>query len=150
MPATRAALEDELVQELGPIAVAAGISLVRVDDVIASLNGPIRKAIVAGGGSVVDPTFVTDADVISATAPFDTLVTFARIAFIEKILGNYAFVDMKSGELSQSLNQLAVRLKDMLAAIKEELKDPEAIAALQVAGPPVIGVIEDNFYFPCN
>jgi hypothetical protein len=137
MPITVASLKAELIEEFGPVMSAAGMTE-------SYLLGPIRKAIVAGGGTIADPPSVTDADAQSATAPFDTLVTVAKLHLIRKFLGNYTGVDMKSGEESQSLSQLAKRMQELQTEEKEDIIDPDNPLIEKQSTPPQIGIIQEG------
>ena len=137
MPTTVANLIAELKEEFGPVMSAANMT-------DAYLLGPIRKAILAGGGSVADPPSVTDADTQTATVSFDTLVSVAKLHLIRKFLGNYTGVDMKSGEESQSLSQLAKRMQELQTEEKEDITDPDNPLTAVPSGPPQIGVIQEG------
>jgi hypothetical protein len=137
MPTTVANLIAELKEEFGPVMSAANMT-------DAYLLGPIRKAILAGGGTVADPPSVTDADAQSATVPFDKMVTIAKLHLIRKFLGNYVGVDMKSGEESQMLSQLAKRMQELQTEEKEDIADPDNPLTDQPSGPPQIGVIKEG------
>lgn len=141
MAATVNSLIAELTEEFGPVMAAASMP-------DSYLLGPIRKAILQGGGSIADPPSVTDADVQTATAPFDTLVTYAKLHLIRKFLGNYAGVDMKSGEESQSLSQLAKRMQELQTEVKEDLKDPDDPLTMRRPTPPQIGIIQEGTSIP--
>lgn len=142
MPTTVATLQAELLEECKPIASIVGLDVETVEGIATSLAGPIRKAIIAGGGTVSDPPNVTDADVATASAGFDSLALYGKFFLLKKCRSRWHLVDMKSGEESQMLNQLSTRLKELENEIKEDLKDPDAIENVKVAGPPSIGIIE--------
>jgi hypothetical protein len=154
---TRADVEDELIEELGPyLAVTGTMDALTRDGSNKSLAGPIRKGIGNCGGTVAAPPAVTDLDVASVTSDFERLIHMARYHLLLKVRGNWPHVDQSKGPTSQSLDQLAKRIKDWIDEYLEEFKDPDAVTpgTVVVDGAPEIGLIEagrDQFidpYFP--
>jgi hypothetical protein len=154
---TRADVEDELIEELAPyMAVTGTMNAITRDGTNKSLAGPIRKAIGQCGGTVLAPPAVTDVDVATVTADFERLIHFARYHLLLKIRGNWPHVDQQKGPTSQSLDQLAKRIKEWIDEYIEEFKDPDAVipGSEVYDGAPEVGLIEagrDQFldpYFP--
>jgi hypothetical protein len=154
---TRADVEDELIEELGPyMAVTGTMDALKRDGTNKSLAGPIRKSVGQCGGTVAAPPLVTDADVNSITTSFEQLIHIARYHLLLKIRGNWPYVDQQKGPTSQSLDQLAKRIKEWIDEYVEEFKDPDAVTpgTVVIDGTPEIGLIEagrDQFidpYFP--
>lgn len=145
MALTRALVERELIGDFGPYIAICKLNAVIQDGTNPSLEGPIREAVIAAGGTIEEWPFVTDGDIATITGSAVRFMFFARINVLEKVWGNWAHVDQKSGEEQQMLDQLAKRIKEKIAALKEELKDPE-ILGIDVVGPPSSGVISVGSY----
>ena len=135
--ATRAEVEDELIEELGPyMAVTGSMDAIKRDGTNKSLAGPIRKGVGQCGGTVATPPLVTDADVATVTTDFERLIHICRYHLLLKIRGNWPFVDQAKGPTRQDLDQLAKRIKEWIDEYIEEFKDPEsAPGAVEVYDP---------------
>ena len=121
MAVTRANLESILVSRDGPLMEAAGMA-VTVVGTNADLNDPIGYGIRASGGTVADPSLVTDTDVgtVSLTY-FDLLLDRSELRLLENILGNLALVDITAGPRSEKLSQLAEQVGRKIKWLKEQL-----------------------------
>lgn len=143
MPLTVAAIEAELLTLLGPFLDAVGLDATTHDGTNAALRGPIRRAVARLGLTTADPIDVADADLVDLTrTQYERLISLAQLRALEVIWGNWAEVDEKAGEESQSLSQLADRIERWIKALKEELgplaEDPEAALT---PGPAASGLI---------
>lgn len=122
MTVTRANLESILVRRAGPLMEAADMA-VTVVGTNADLNDPIGFGIRASGGTVADPSLVTDADVATvSTSYFDLFLDRCELRLLENILGNLAMVDITAGPRSEKLSQLAEQVRHKIANIKARLE----------------------------
>lgn len=116
------------------------------------LYSAIRDAVPVAGGTLADPTEVTDGDVATVSS-YPRLLLFARLYAIRRIWGKWAEVDQKDGDTEQKLSQLWGAIEKKEKAILEELKDPELSAVQVIETPPVIGTIkagETTSFIPFN
>lgn len=138
MAIARATVERELLQEVGPYFRVCQLDSTTQDGSNVAMEGPIRLAIEACGGSVVDWPYVTDADIATITESASRLIYFSKYYCFDKCWGNWPHTDQSHGSESQSLDQLAKRLRERLAEYKEELKDPDIVpggALIEIEAP---------------
>jgi hypothetical protein len=138
--ATLAEVQTLLVGELGPFLEVTGLDQT-TGTPNASLMPAIGLAISAAGGTIQNPPTVTDTDVATVSG-FYRFVTLAKYYLLDTIWGNWPYVDQRDGDTEKKLSQLAERLQKKQDAIEKALKDPDAIAALKVPGPPRVGAIK--------
>lgn len=140
---TRADLEAEAIGDLRPYVAVTRLDATTIDGTNADLAGPIRKAILASGGAVADAPAVTDEDVATCTAPFDTVAFHVRLHTLYKCRGNWARVDMRQGMEEQKLKQLFDMMQAQIEDMETQLEeDPELVTDGSINQPPVSGVME--------
>lgn len=140
MPITLAKVVSDISEDLGGFMSKIGLTE-------SGLEAPIRDAVPLAGGTLSDPTEVTDAD-LSTVTNYPRLLIFARLHTIRRLWGLWAEVDQKDGDVEQKLNQLAERLEKKEKAILDQLKDPEIAGIVVIETPPVIGQIKAGETIP--
>jgi hypothetical protein len=140
MPITLSKTVEDLSEDLSGFMAKVGMN----GD---GLHSAIRDAVPVAGGTLADPTEVTDGDVATVTS-YPRLLVFARLYAIRRIWGKWAEVDQKDGDVDQKLSQLWGALERKEKAILEELKDPDLAAIQVIETPPVIGVIKAGYTDP--
>lgn len=138
---TRATIEKLVVKRCGALMAAAGLVITYAgsnDD----LNDPIGWAVRKAGGSVSDAGSVADADVQTvADADFDALVDLAEYRALVNVKGNYALVDTKSGQYSESLSQMVNNLQQLIEQKWLYIKNTYGIGSAVME----VGVITSDF-----
>lgn len=121
MSITRVNLETELVTRSHGYLENVGMAVTNVGT-NADLNGPIGYAIRQSGGTVASPSLVADSDLSSFEASdIDKLADIAEYRLLLNIKRQWGKVDIKAGQLSQSLSQFADQLDKDIAALKDDL-----------------------------
>ena len=101
---------------------------------------PIGYAIRQNGGTVSDPTVITDADV-STVSDLDALLDVAELRLCRNIKGNLDVVDIKTGPLDEKLSQLVDSLKDDIESLEAYVQTTYGIGGVSVE----TGVIQLDF-----
>ncbi len=144
MPLTVAAIEAELLIMVGPYLRRVGLDGTTADGTNVALRGPIRRAVLAMGRTMVDPISVTAVDIANlAGFELEKLLDVAELKVLEMCWGNWPEVDQSAEGTSQSLSQLADRLERRIKALMERIArpyGPDAEAAL-IPGPSAHGLI---------
>lgn len=118
MTITRAQLEAELVSRSQGYLETVEMA-VSSDGANADLNAPIGFAVRQCNGTVVDPSLVADSDISGfEDADFDKLADIAEYRLLLNIKRRWGKVDIKVGQLSESLSQFADQLDKDIAALK--------------------------------
>ena len=121
MSITRANLETELVSRVQGYLENVEMA-VTFEGANTDLNGPIGYAIRQSGGTVASPSLVADSDLSSFEASdFDKLADIAEYRLLLNIKRKWGKVDVKAGQLSESLSQFAEQLDVDISALKDDL-----------------------------
>ena len=121
MSLTRANIESELVSRRQGYLEAVGMA-VTVDGSNTDLNGAIGYAVRQIGGTVASFSNVADADLSSFEEDeYDQLIGIAEYRLLMNVKGRWGKVDIKAGQLSESLSQFADQLDKDIAALKADL-----------------------------
>lgn len=137
---TRADLEKELIGRYKGFMAKCRLNISTMDGTNPDLEGIIRDAVDAVGG--------TDGDPATVGVSMRTIMRPAGIFLLEKCIGNWAEWDQKSGMTDQKLSQLADQMRDEIKAIQEELADPEQAGIVVIDPPPDAGIIRAGTYIP--
>ena len=138
MSITRAQIENELVQRCRGYMTAVEMDLTATGN-NPDLNSPIGYAVRQCGGAVADPSAVADAD-LSTIADFDQLADLAEERLLLNIKRHWARVNISTGQVSESLAQLADQLDNDIDRITEANAAKYSTSATLQAG-----VIDLNF-----
>jgi hypothetical protein len=146
---TVAQVETELLIDLGPYLDRVGLDGTTNDGTNVHLRGSIRRAIRRLGHTTADPITVSDADLsgIEGSA-VDALLDLAKLYAFQVCWGNWPHVNFKAGENSQDLSDLADRLQEEIAKLKDETDETLPPEELTAAPPSAFGVIETGRYQP--
>ena len=107
---TRANAEFLTIAQCGPLLTAAGMDGTTVDGTNLSLNGPLGRAILDMGGTVVSSVLITDTDMATVTNSNEFLDKILLHA-LEAVMGNLDDVDITAGPRSEKLSQLALQVE---------------------------------------
>ncbi len=122
MTITRTQVERILVKRCGLLLIAAGLDGVTINGTNGDLNDPIGTALRASGLSVADIAFVSDSDLASVTDDLiDQVLDIAEHRTLLNIEGNLDQVDITIGPRSESLNQLATRVKAKIEMLEARI-----------------------------
>lgn len=143
MPLTVAAIEEELLTELGPYLATVGLDAATADGTNPSLRGPIRRAVLHLGGSTAGPIAVADADLL----PFEgwqveRLLDVAKLRAFEICWGNWPKVSFSAGGNSQQLSDLADRLKAWIDFLTKRIAEPYGLGVPIGPGASARGLID--------
>jgi hypothetical protein len=151
MPLTVAALEAELLVELGPYLTVTGLDGSTSDGSNLALRGAIRRAVRHLGKTTADPIAVTDSDLESVSGwDVEKLIDVAKLRAFEVCWGNWPKVDFSAGGNSQSLSQLADRLKDWIEFLTERVEKPYGPDVSVIPGASARGKIAAGSCIPAG
>lgn len=149
---TRAAVEYEIVDRIGPRLACVGMSTA-VDGSNVNLNGPIRRALADLGRTTATPLLVTDADLAplmpaSSTTPardaarLERLCDLACLYALESVLGHTDSndVDWKAGQDQVWASQFVAALQADLSRFAAKVAVPLDAAASR----PAVGGMTPN------
>jgi len=141
MSLTRANFEGELVSRQQSRLEAVGMAVTH-DGSNTDLNSPIGYAIRNCGGSVASFGLVVDADLSSfEEEDYDQLLDVAEYRLLLSIKGRWGKVDVKAGQLSESLSQFS---KDIDEDIKNKLSMLKMLYGFGV-GTISVGTVDYDF-----
>jgi hypothetical protein len=126
MTTTRANIEEILIRRCGSLMTAVGFSVTAsgAGNPNIDLNDPIGYGLRKAGFTVANIALVSDADIASITGDADELdevIDIAEYRLLENIAGNLDDVDIKTGQISESLSQLAASLEKRMARLQNKL-----------------------------
>jgi hypothetical protein len=141
MSLTRANFEEELVSRQQSRLEAVDMAVTH-DGSNTDLNSPIGYAIRQCGGSVATFGTVANGDLSSfAEEDYDKLIDVAEYRLLLNIKGRWGKVDMKAGQLSESLSQFA---KDLDEDIKQKFTLIQMLHGFGV-GTISVGYVDYDF-----
>lgn len=142
MTLTRAQVELILISRCGPVMKAAGMDVNANPSPNADLNDPIGYALRRLGYSVADVSAVANTDVDDvSTDDYDALFDLAELRTLQNVIGNYALVDSRVGQLSESYSQLRDGLEKRIEKLKDQIESDYGIGGSSLQG----GTIELDF-----
>jgi len=92
---------------------------------------PIGYSIRQNGGTVSDPTVITDADVATVDN-LDALLDVAELRLCRNIKGNLDVVDIKTGPIDEKFSQLVSSLKDDIKSLEDFVQTTYGIGGVSV------------------
>ncbi len=104
------------------------------------MTDPIGYSIRQNGGTVSDPTVITDAD-IATVDDLDALLDVAELRLCRNIKGNLDLIDIKVGPREEKLSQLAVSLQQDIERLEAYIAANYGIGGVSVE----TGVIQMDF-----
>jgi hypothetical protein len=156
MPVTVAAIEAELLVQIGPYLDQMGLDSTTANGTNASLRGAIRDAAwrMAQSGLLTVPPGdhldLTDDDLVNVTrANYETLRDLALLKVLNVLWGNWPEFDMSAGSESQSLSQVADRLERRIKDLTARLGAVALpVGASMLPGPAAHGLIRTGRHVP--
>jgi hypothetical protein len=143
MPLTVAAIESELLVRVGPYLARVGLDGTTAGGANAALRGPVRRAILAVGGSMADPITPSDADVAAVRGPaLERLLDVAELRALENCWGNWPKVNFSAGGNSQELGDLSSRLEKRIASLQARTRGPYGPGDPSLPRPSATGIIK--------
>lgn len=112
MALTREEVEVILIGRVGKLLTAAGLDGATQDGTNADLTDALASAARRIGVPLASLAALTDADLSAlADSDLDQYLSLAELALLEKALGNYDLVNIRVGQRSEDLSDLAARLE---------------------------------------
>lgn len=122
MTMTRAQVEQVLVRRCGLMLIAANLDGTTINGTNGDLNDPIGYALRASGLSVADLAYVSDGDLANVPDDLvDQVLDLAEYRALLSIEGNLDQVDVTIGPRSESLGQLAAKVKAQIDRLEAKI-----------------------------
>lgn len=142
MAITRIQLETILTFRRGKGMTSLGLDGVTKDGTNADLTDSIASAIRYLGGSVTDPTMITDADLTTVPADLENaLFDASEMYLVNAMRSQTTVVDQVTGPFQAKLSQYPDRLLKDWQLLHDKLEEDFGIGGAELQS----GIIEQNF-----
>jgi len=138
---TRVHVETMLTNRCGALLTFVSKDGTTVDGSNTDLNDAIGSAIRRLGGTVSDPTSVSDADVQTVSSDlFDALVDVAELRLYYSIRGNLTVTDITAGPFTEKYSDIGDYLDDQIKALEDRIEMEHGIGGAEMT----VGYITRN------